>query len=141
MILVDLDVLLDVMQQREPPRANSAAVLEAVIRGDVRAVLSAHAVTTIHHVVERYNDKSAADRAVDWLLRHFSIGPVGQAEFVRARALALRDFEDAVVVAVAEAARVEAIVTRNVKDFARSPVEAMTPDEWLLASDTGQPAG
>jgi len=133
MIMVDLNVVLDVVQQREPHRGSSAAVLEEVVRGRVDALIRAHAVTTLHYIVARYNDRRTADRAVDWMLKHFSIAPIGRGEIVRARALETADFEDAVVAAAAEASGSEAIVTRNVKDFARSPVEALTPDEWLLA--------
>jgi hypothetical protein len=40
-------------------------------------------------------------------------------------------FEDAVVASVAEATGSDYILTRNVPDFAGSPVPAMTPTEFL----------
>jgi hypothetical protein len=49
------------------------------------------------------------------------------------RASGLKDFEDAVVASVAEATGSEYIVTRNVPDFAGSPVTAITPTEFLEA--------
>jgi predicted nucleic acid-binding protein len=131
-ILVDLNVLLDVVQKREPHYRASAAVLETVIHGEVVAALAAHAVTTVHYIVGRYQNRDMADQAVDWLLRYFTVVPVGRAELLRARGLGWPDYEDAVVAAAAEAAGCEAVVTRNVKDFHNSPVEAWTPDEYLL---------
>ncbi|MCK2097680.1 PIN domain-containing protein [Thauera aromatica] len=47
MILVDLNVVLDVFQAREPYYAASAAVLDRVVCKQVEACVSAHAVTTI----------------------------------------------------------------------------------------------
>ena len=41
--------------------------------------------------------------------------------------LPLTDFEDAMQVAAALACGAEAIATRNVRDYARSPVEAVLP--------------
>jgi hypothetical protein len=51
---------------------------------------------------------------------------------VRARSLDFEDFEDAVVATSAEAAGCEVIITRNLTDFASSPVPALTPEEFLL---------
>ena len=42
------------------------------------------------------------------------------------------DFEDAVVASMAEFARCEYIVTRNVSDFVGSPIPAVSPEEFLL---------
>ncbi|MGC9457407.1 MAG: type II toxin-antitoxin system VapC family toxin [Halothiobacillaceae bacterium] len=131
MILVDLNVILDVLQARQPHYAASAEVLDRVLDGPVKGVVSAHAVTTIHYLVKRYRDASVAHEAVEWLMRHFEIAPIGRAQLLRAKSLRLTDFEDAVVAAAAESSGCEFIVTRNIKDFAGSPVHALTPDEYL----------
>lgn len=132
MILLDTNVVLDVVQKREPHYDASAAVLERVIRREESAVLAVHAVTTIHYIVARYQDGATADRVVDWLLRYLKIAAIGHGEIVRARALGWRDFEDALVAAIAEAAHCDLIVTRNVKDFAGSLIPAVTPEEYIL---------
>jgi predicted nucleic acid-binding protein len=119
MILVDLNV-------------TSAAVLEAVVGGRVVGALPAHAVTTVHYIVHKYRGVSAANQAVDWLLRYLRILPVQHAELMRARALGWSDYEDAVIAAAAESSGCEAVITRNVKDFASSPVTALTPEEYLV---------
>ena len=54
--------------------------MERIITGDESAGLPAHAVTTIHYLVARYQDANMAGQTVDWLLRHFDIVPVGRAE-------------------------------------------------------------
>lgn len=130
--MLDLNVLLDVLQKREPHYRVAAAVLERVLHGEVRGALSAHAVTTVHYLVGRYADRASADRALSWLLHHLNVCSVGRDELERARSLGWSDFEDAVVAAVAERAGCDCIVTRNVKDFEGSPVSVLTPQEWLL---------
>lgn len=132
MILIDLNVLLDVVQKREPHYRSSAAVLEAVVREQVTGALAAHLLTTIHHIVGRYQDRKVADQVIDWLLRYFTVASIGHRELLRARGLGWPDFEDAVVAAAAEASGCKVLVTRNVKDFRYSPVSACTPDEYLL---------
>lgn len=135
MILIDLNVLLDVVQKREPHYRASATVLERIVHGETTGALPAHAVTTIHYIVGKYQDAATADGAVDWLLRHFRTLPATHADLMRARVLGWRDYEDAVVAATAESAHCEAIITRNVKDFAGSPVPPLTPEEYLASVD------
>ena len=129
--MLDLNVLLDVLQKRAPHYRASAAVLEHVIQGEERGALSAPAVTTIHYLVNRYANRTAAGDALDWLFRHFHICAVGRDDLEQARSLGWSDFEDAVLPSVAQRARCSYIVTRNIKDFERSPVPALTPREWL----------
>ncbi len=80
----------------------------------------------------RYTDKERADELVDWLSSRFEVGTAGREEFVRARGLPIADFEDAVVCAVAEVCGCNCIVTRNLGDFIRSPVRALSPEEFLM---------
>ena len=131
MILVDLNVVLDVFQARKPHYAASAAVLDRIVSKQVEAWVSAHAVTTIHYLVGRYRNLQAANEAVDWLMRFFQVASVGREQLLRARSMDLVDFEDAVVAAAAESAGCILIVSRNVKDFAKSPVPALIPEEYL----------
>jgi len=60
----------------------------------------------------------------------------------RALKLPLADFEDALISAAAEAAGATHIVTRNGRDFRRSPVKTVTPEEFMrLATDDGSAGG
>ncbi|MCG5528484.1 PIN domain-containing protein [Halorhodospira halophila] len=132
MIMLDLNVLLDVLQKRERHYRVSAAVLEQVLRGDEEGAISAHAATTVYYLVARYADRTSADQALSWLLQHLHVCAVGRVELERAQSLGWADFEDAVVAATAERAGCTSVITRNVKDFAGSPVPVLTPQEFLL---------
>jgi predicted nucleic acid-binding protein len=132
MILVDLNVLLDVLQKREPHYQTSAALLDHVLKHGTEAWIPAHAVTTIHYLVTRFAKRPEANQAIDWLLDRFRIAPVSSVELRRARTLAIDDYEDAVVAAAAEKNDCKAIITRNISDFVQSPIPAMTPQEYLI---------
>ena len=41
------------------------------------------------------------------------------------------DFEDELICVCAERAKVDSIITRNIKDFIHSPVSAITPKDFL----------
>ncbi len=133
MILVDINILMDVFVKREPHFGPSARLVNRVASGRLDACVPAHGVTTLHYLVERNSDSGEARNAVDWTLRLFSVAPVDQAVIERACSLNWRDFEDAVLAAAAESAGCSAIVTRNARDFVRSPVPAMAPEELVIS--------
>lgn len=129
--LLDLNVLLDVIQNRQPHYADSALVLSAARSGEFEALIPFHAVTTIFYLVERANDTATAQQTVDWLLKHFDISSVDKDTLVKARGLKLKDFEDAVVASIAARDGCDFIVSRNGSDFSGSPVKAIPPTDFL----------
>ena len=134
--MIDLNVVLDVLQRREPFYGASARILSKIVKGEASGCLPAHAVTTIHYIARRHSGLEAADAAIDWLLANLEIEPQGRGTFIRARGLSFKDFEGAAVASAAEAAGCGQIVTRNVADFAGSPIPALTPEEVLAALGT-----
>ena len=128
-VLLDLNVLLDVIQEREPHYAASAEILSRIAWGELEGAVPGHALTTIHYVASKFGDREIGDEAVEWMLKEVEIVGEDRELFLRARSLGLRDFEDAVVASAAEHACCDYVVTRNVGDFAGSPVPAITPGE------------
>ena len=131
-VLLDLNVLLDVVQNRVPHYHDSAKVLSLARLGGIQAVLPVHAFTTLYYILAKAAGKAKADQTIDWLLAHFEVAVADKAVLRRARQLPLADFEDAVVASLAEAGQCDHVVTRNVSDFAGSPVSALTPTDFLI---------
>jgi predicted nucleic acid-binding protein len=135
-ILLDVNVMLDVLLDRQPFADAASAVWAFAERGVVAGFLSAHAVTTIHYLNARAVGSTAAGETANALLTVFDVAPVDRAVLDSALAFGWEDFEDAVTTAAAKRAQCDAIVTRNPKDFPRSPVRVLTPVEvvaWLEA--------
>ena len=65
------------------------------------------------------------------LLRFISVAQTGTEDVLYAAALPMRDFEDAMQVAAARACGARHIVTRNSRDYVRSPIPAISPQEAL----------
>jgi len=132
-VMLDLNVLLDVAQHREPFYAASASVLSQAVEGADRACLPGHLLTTLYYIVAKNAGPAKAGVLVDWVLEHLEVVPQDRALFIRARSLKIPDFEDAALASAAEASGCELIITRNVSDFGSSPVPAVTPEEFLMA--------
>lgn len=130
-VTVDINVLLDVFQHRQPHYAASARILAMVQLGILRGVFPAHGFTTLYYLIRKHATRPAAKAAMDQILAHFEIGNLDASGWARSRSLPLADFEDAVVAVVAETTRSKFIITRNVGDFAHSPIPAIAPLDFL----------
>lgn len=130
-LLLDTKVVLDLALKRPPWGREAALLLDAVVRGRARGFIAAHAITTVYYVVEKEAGRTAAVTAVGDVLSILEVVPLGEAEFHRALALGLKDFEDAVQVAACLAADADYLVTRNGKDFKGGGVTIRTPGEVL----------
>ena len=127
-VLVDINVVLDVLLDREPHVTASAAVWAAIESGAVQGMLAAHTVTTIHHLVAKELGPREAKRTVGALLRVFDVAAVDRATMREALDLSMGDFEDAVIAAAAQSAGCDAVITRDLKGFRSSPVRVFTPE-------------
>jgi hypothetical protein len=102
-----------------------------ITAGTLAGVCPAHGLTTLYYLVRKHASKPDAETAMDQVLGHFQIGNLEAAGWQEARRLPLVDFEDAAVATVAKATASVFIITRNVDDFAGSPVSAITPADSL----------
>jgi len=130
-ILVDLNVILDVLQQRQPFYDESAQVLDAAGQEEISGLIAAHSITTLFYVTDRVRSRRLAVSAIMELLTVFSIASVNEAVIRQALTWGWRDFEDAVQMAAAAASGADFVVTRNPKDFETQAVPVLRPGELL----------
>ena len=126
-IFIDLNIILDYLEDR-PPFADAA---ENVIadKGN-QLFVSAHMVTTAFYLMRGLGIE-AQNAALDFIFDNFTVVPCDKPTLISARALEFADYEDAVAAAAAQKAKCSYIITRNKRDFAKSPVPALTPGEFL----------
>ena len=125
-LMIDLNVILDILMNRQPFAGDSLAVCN----GADRCVVSAHMVTTAVYLTEKFGPE-ASNATLDFLLDNFTVVPCDEKLLAAARLWEFNDYEDAVVAVSAQKSGCRYIVTRNPRDFVRSPVPAITPGEFL----------
>ncbi len=130
-LLVDINVVLDVLLDRQPHADASGAIWASVETGRSEGFLAAHAITTIHYLVQRELGAVKARQLIGLILRVFRVAPVDGAVIEEALGLPLVDFEDAVTAAAALGSECEYIVTRDPKGFRGSPVRVLAPQAAL----------
>jgi predicted nucleic acid-binding protein len=134
-VLLDTNVVLDVLLSREPWLDDAQALWLAADNGELSAYLSATSLTDIYYVARRLADVLRARDAIKLCLDAFEILAVDRAALERAQPLTGPDFEDNVQIASAEAAGLDAIVTRDMAGFADSTVAVLSPRECRLLLD------
>jgi predicted nucleic acid-binding protein len=122
-----LDVLLD----RHPHVEPSASVWRAIETGTSEGLLAAHAITTIHYLVQKELGVARAKRLISEILRVFRVAAVDSAVIEEALRLSLVDFEDAVTAAAARSSGCDYIVTRDPRGFRGSSVRPLAPEAAL----------
>ena len=127
-VLVDVNVVLDVLLDRQPHVEGSAAVWAAIETGSCEGLLAAHAVTTIHYLIRKELGAARAKRTVSAMLRVFRVALVDTVVIQHALELPLPDFEDAVTAAAAQLAGCDYIVSRDPKGFRGSALRCVTPE-------------
>ena len=130
-VLFDTNVLMDVLLGRRPFVEESAQVMDQVVRGAVTGLMCATTVTTIFYLTSREVGGDEAMQHIQKLMNLYEVAPVTRSVLDAAITSNSPDFEDAVLAEAAHQAGAQAIVTRNLKDFAKSPVRAYTPRQWL----------
>jgi hypothetical protein len=130
-VLIDVNVVLDVILEREPWLSDSKGVWDACYQMRLTGHLVATGLTNLFYISRRIIGTERARAGVHICLATFEIIPVGRMELEQADAMAGSDLEDNVCLACASSARRDAIVTRNPKDFKSSVAPVLTPAELL----------
>ena len=138
-LLIDGNILLDVLQKREPHFASSALIWKLCETEQAEGFVSALTFANLVYVMRRELTAEMIADVLKKLSLIFRFTDLTAADLDHAASLQWRDFEDAVQAVTAQRLHADAIITRNVRDFKESRAPAFTPDEFLnrlLTNDT-----
>ncbi len=128
-VLVDTNVILDVLCNRKEFVADSLRVFRCCELRQITGWISALSVPNIVYIMRRELDPERIREILRTLTMVFSVAELCQSDLLKAAELPFGDYEDAIQSACAARIHADWIVTRNGKDFAHSPVPAISPAE------------
>jgi predicted nucleic acid-binding protein len=137
-VLLDTNILIDVIQKREPFFSDSYDVFMKSAKREIEAIIGASSITDIYYLT-RKNCKDP-EQALGYIIDMLKIvSPVDTkvADIYEAIRLNFIDFEDAVIVATAMRENVDYVITRNAGDFSKSSVPVIHPAEFLIKHKKG----
>ena len=124
---MDTDVLIDVALDRHPHSGPSSELLDQIEQGAESAYIAWHSVSNLYYIVAPARGGLSARDFIVELTRFVEVATTDTESIRYAAGLPMGDFEDAMQVAAARACGARHIVTRNVRDYERSPIRAIDP--------------
>ena len=143
-VLFDTNVIVDVLQRREPWFPDGAALFHAIAYGRVTGYLTAKQINDLHFFSRKQfsgeeNVDAKARQVISKLLVLFEIIDTTVDDCRNALGIDNGDYEDAVLIAGAYRAGLDCIVTRNPEHYRQSTVRVYSPSE--LVSIVNPPSG
>ena len=131
-LLIDTNIVLDVLLQREPFFRDAVKVMNLAQYDDVHEYVSASAITDIYCIAHKQiKDRKLVLDLIKRLLMVVSIAAVTEQEIRNALETEWKDFEDAVQYSVALLNEMEGLVTRNPGDYERTDISIWSPEQVL----------
>lgn len=139
--LIDTCIVIDALQAREPFAEDAQQIFLAVANKRVMGFLTAKSAADIYYITHRHthNDHDTR-RVLSTLLGLFELLDTAGMDCRRAISSKLTDYEDAMMVETALRCGMDCIVTRNLRDYEKSPVQVYSPSAFLtqIEEDIGE---
>jgi len=130
-IFIDSDVLIDVFLQRAPFYKESAQLLSLADSGKIKGYTSALVLCNLYYILRKDLGHKASLSVLSEILDMLEILDLKKSNIENALTGSLADFEDGVQNAIAEAAKIDFLVTRNTSDFKKVKTKIVTPKQFL----------
>lgn len=131
-VLLDTCVVLDALQSREPFAKDAQDIFLAAANNAFLGYITAKACADIYYLLHRHTHSDKASRDVlNKLFTLFDVLDTAGIDCRKAVLSPISDFEDAVMIETAVRTETDCIVTRNERDFSKSPLPVYTPDQFL----------
>ena len=131
-ILVDTNVLLDYLLEREPFFEDAKQVILSCTDGKTKGCIAAHSISNMFFILRKdYNARERREILSNFCMI-FDVEGIDKEKLLSGLANEdFSDFEDCLQMECAKSYGAEYIVTRNVSDYAASEIKAVLPSEYL----------
>lgn len=129
--LIDTNVILDYFLERQPHYSDAEAIILHLANEDFIGYVSSITPVNTYYFGRKFKGPDHALKSVRRLVRLVEIAMATKEVLQDAFMLEFSDYEDAVQCASAMAEGIDAIVTRNTKDYTSSPIPVYSPVEFL----------
>jgi len=130
-VLLDTNVILDFVLARQTFFVEEDEIFIRLQNLEFEAFVSAITPINVFYTTKKEKDKATAFTAIEELLKLVQITKSNDYIYQKALTLGFNDYEDAVQCACAMAENLDAIVTRNTKDYKNSSIKIYPPSEFL----------
>ena len=131
-IWIDTNIILDVLCNRKGFVEDSSKIWKMCETNRIEGYISALSVPNIVYILRKELDPEKTMEIIQKLTLIFDVVDLKASDLKNAAAMLTSDYEDAIQMCQAARIHADHIVTRNIRDFKESSVQALTPAELLL---------
>lgn len=136
--LIDTCIVIDALQAREPFAEDAQQIFLAVANKRVMGFLTAKSAADIYYITHRHTHNDQDTRKVlSTLFSLFELLDTAGMDCRKAVSSELTDYEDAMMSETALRCGMDCIVTRNLRDYGKSPVLVYAPSTFLARIEEG----
>lgn len=129
-ILVDTNIFLDYLLEREPYEKMARVIIKACQQGIISGCIAAHSVTNIFYILRKNFSLEERREILLDICKIFSVEGIDTDKLQNAlRNEKFLDFEDCLQMECAKSFHADYIVSRNPADFKNSEIKCIGPDE------------
>ena len=131
-VILDTCIIMDAIQNREPCAEDAKNIVRAAANKWFTGCITAKSSTDIYYLTHRCTHSDKDTRAIlTKLFILFDVVDTAGMDARKAISSQVSDYEDAVMIETAMREDADCIVTRNIKDYSKSPVPVYDPAEFL----------
>jgi predicted nucleic acid-binding protein len=138
-LFLDSDIVIDFFTDREPHVNPASELFELNEQGSVKLYLSAVSINNIYYIIRKFLGHKKSIDVIETLIEMTEIVGTTKKELVQAIKNNFTDFEDSVQYSSALTIKdLDAIITRNIKDYRNSSIAVMTPLNFLKMKEKNE---
>lgn len=131
-VLIDTDVILDFFFDREPFSENAAQVLSLCEKKIVIGYITPVILGNVYYLLSQKGKQEKVIEKLKALVSFLEILNIDKNAIITALNSDFKDFEDALQNFSAEQnGKINTIITRNTKDYKKSNLGVITPEDFL----------
>ena len=133
-LLIDTDILIDLFFDREPFAEGAETIFSLCEDGTVDGYITSVICSNCYYILRKTATHKKVVKQLRSLLTILHVLVTDKDILMRALDSEFNDFEDAIQnFSAIEHGEIQAVITRNTKDYRKSNLVVFTPDEFLAA--------
>ena len=138
-LFLDSDVVIDFFTDRAPHVNPASELFELNEQGKVKLYLSAISINNIYYIVRKFLGHKKSLEVIELLTEMTEIIGTTKNEIIQALKNNFSDYEDSIKYSSALTIEdLDAIITRNIKDYRNSSIAVMTPLNFLKMKEQNE---
>jgi predicted nucleic acid-binding protein len=131
-VLIDTNIIVDVALERQPFYPDSQKILSIAYHQQIEGYISASTVSDLYYIIRKVKGRSLTLEFLQGIVTFCPIAAVDRSVIAMALTVNFKDFEDSIQYGTAITHQMDAIVTRNPKDFTNATnLQILTPHQLI----------